>query len=131
MNRLEERVADQEIDTAVWEGVRAVFERRHGSGTCPNDRLSDLKHANRDGETWQEYVVSARAAISAYISALESQGLKIVPVEPTEAMVKAVGGGYPPHWPAPGVDAKRDAAVMADNMVIVNRYRAMLNAVEG
>lgn len=78
MNRLEERVADQEIDTAVWEGVRAVFERRHGSGTCPNDRLSDLKHANRDGETWQEYVVSARAAISAYISALESQGLKIV-----------------------------------------------------
>jgi hypothetical protein len=59
MNRLEERVADQLV---------ALF----------NDELNDPEHG---------YNHQLESKLRALPAALESQGLKIVPVEPTEAML--------------------------------------------
>jgi hypothetical protein len=66
-------------------------------GLCGSaDQLSDAEEAARDslwegigpntGITISELNLATHRAISAYLSALEAQGLKIVPVEPTEEM---------------------------------------------
>lgn len=99
MNRLEERVADQLNEKALdaaWEGAKA-----NGGKIKPINvgmPAIDLE----DG-------------IRAYLSALEAQGLKIVPVEPTEAMVNASISVY-------------NGAGQAEPAEV---YAAMLNAVEG
>lgn len=86
MNRLEERVADQR-ERAISAAYEELTDQL-GMDDCPT--IDDFKRA---------------------LAALEPQGLKIVPVEPTEAMQKA---GY---------------ELMGGGSAFV--YRAMLNAVEG
>jgi|GEM_PF-4524289 len=41
MNRLAGQLTADKLDAAIWEGVRAVFESRHGEGSCPDARLLD------------------------------------------------------------------------------------------
>lgn len=79
-DRLDEPVASEPdadaVERAVWEGVRAMFESRHGVGTCPDDRLEDLKAANKIGETWEEYLIACRAALSAMRPAIDREKLE-------------------------------------------------------
>lgn len=63
-----------------------------------------------------------KAAITAYLTALEAKGLCIAPVEPTEGMVKA--GSIPLRGTGPQMDiAPSWAELLAESA-----YRAMLAA---
>jgi hypothetical protein len=117
MNRLEERVADQLNEKAlkaVEAGIKKAFpmERR--------DVDADF-YADYDNMIHLE----ARAALRAHLAFLEAQGLKIVPVEPTEAMLEA--GAIPLRRPGPTMDI----APSLEHVLAQTAYAAMLNAVEG
>jgi precorrin-6x reductase len=116
-------LSEKALEAAAWEGVRAMFERRHGEGTCPDSRLRDLKAANEIGETWEEYLLAGRAAITAYLSALKAEGLVIVPVEPTEAMLAAGRESATPVLVAGPIQPQLRAR-------LAMQYRAMLSAHE-
>jgi hypothetical protein len=100
MTGLEERVADQ-LNEKALDAAADVAYTHHELWARTSGSPTDL---------------AIRSIISAYLSALESQGLKIVPVEPTEDMLHAMGQAANFHMPA---DANR---------AIV--YAAMLNAVQ-
>lgn len=99
MNRLEERVADQ-LNEKALDAAADVAYTHHELWARTSGSPTDL---------------AIRSIISAYLSALEAQGLKIVPVEPTEAMVNASISVY-------------NGAGQAEPAEV---YAAMLNAVEG
>lgn len=117
MNRLEERVADQLNEKALDVMTRAVMKRR---GVIPE--------AQWIAAVTGGYAEDQKAALSA----LESQGLKIVPVELTyETASQPTKTGGPSlfliaHY-AEG-QAESEEHVMR---VLNDAYTAMLNAVEG
>ena len=102
MNRLEERVADQ---LSVHEALaKAYVDTNQSYFSHPEWReMADFE---------KEYLIDA---MQRALSALEAQGRKIVPVEPTEAMVSA------------GISVYNGAGQAEPAEV----YAAMLNAVEG
>ena len=56
------------IEAAIWKGVQAAFEGKHGIGTCPDERLPALKLASESG-AWADELTAGRAAILAFLDA--------------------------------------------------------------
>ena len=106
MNRLEERVADQLNESALAVARSAGYNVMLDFGEDP-----------KAGDQYEKALI--KAGISAYLSALESQGLKIVPVE---VSTKMAGEGYVALRPY----MERGERVKAARAV----YAAMLNSVE-
>ena len=105
MNRLEERVADQ-LNEKAWAMATYRFDL-----ASPNPYAINADKCGR----------AIRAAISAYLSALEAQGLKIVPVEPTEAMLYEADERMRKWIPMPTYRGEYTS-------VLKDAYAAMLNA---
>lgn len=109
MNRLEERVADQSAE----EVIRNALWGCHFAESESSEMRESMK------SVWTHEWERCQSKTQRIISALESQGLKIVPVEPTEAM-----------WTA-GNDVVDDARADDVSPDPAEVYAAMLNAVEG
>jgi|GEM_PF-2202016 len=90
------------------------------------ERVAEAKKAAREAESWAAGSGADLddALLDGFLSALESQGLKIVPVEPTEAMVEAADARMRKWIPMPTHKGEY-------NDVLRDAYTAMLNAVEG
>ena len=106
MIRPKERAADQ-LNEKALDAAADVAYTHHELWARTNGSPTDL---------------AIRSIISAYLSALETQGLKIVPVEPTEAMVEAADARMRKWIPMPTYKGEY-------NNVLRDAYAAMLNAV--
>jgi|TARA_R100000544_G_scaffold34719_3_gene21667 hypothetical protein len=103
MNRLEER----------WGQLTDAEEAARDALSDSIGRVTDINIS--------ELNLATHRAISAYLSALESQGLKIVPVEPTEAMARVYAERFfMQNWEDPFEDT-----------FVRPMWAAMLNSVEG
>jgi hypothetical protein len=102
-------------------------------GTPATGSHGGVTECNCIRPTWREATASekARAAITAYLSALAAEGLVVVPREPTQAMLDAIVT-YPAELVAarndPAYTAQMQAATLAERALAAQRYRAMIEA---